>query len=446
MLLGLSCLLPSAALADSPLPLSDDQTRATVLEQQRLHVAWVEQTGNQHSSLFYQLQDLSGHPISPQVLIQESVARIRRPHVVVDASQRIHLLWQERFAKEAGAKLPQGTWVHYAQLTSTAQGLAVVRQQQVLNQRPLAMHPALAIDAQGIAYVVWEEGETSVMLAKIVGRQRPVEFRKIAASFGKEGHGYPTVAIDRKGNLHLAWTNRAAAGTSQIVYTTLAAADLGGKRAILGQPLYATAPVVGQPKQIMMDEAAGRVRISWQNRRAEGPLGRLALPVNSLTLRVKGSAARLATPLRIFDTHLVPAPDQLALGEQVAVTVKPQPLRPAQTVMVRVEPQGDQLKLLLQRFDNAIEKLKLAHLLAFSSWSSAPPSSMIVSSRLSPDSSIQFVPQQVHRSHQFKPLSTLRQSVGADDLFSSKEVSTTRQGIIVSLVQTLGIQCVSSQT
>ena len=443
LLLGAFCLLPTAAsAATSSLPLSDDQSRATLQARQQLHVAWVEQTADQQSFLLYQLQDLSGRPLSPRTLIHQSDSRIRRPHLAVDASERIHLLWQERFAKETGAKTSQGTWVHYAQLAPAAEGLTVIRR-QVLNQRPNAMHPALAVDAQSIAYVVWEEGGNSVVLAKIVGRQRPVEFHKVSASFGKEGRGYPAVAVDRQGNLHLAWTNATNAGDSQIVYAMLVATDLGGRQPIVGQPLYTSAPVAGQPKQITIDDTAGQAKISWQNRRGEGPLGRLAaLPANNLTLRMKGSAARPATPWRVMDQHLSSVPELPSFGELLAVTVKPH--RPASVyeVMVRIAPQTDPVQPLLQRFDDAIEKLKLAQLLAFSNWSSAPPSATVVASRLPHDSAVQVVSQQVHQHNQSKLFfSLLRDNSGAAELLSSsKEVSTTARGIGIPSVQELVIE------
>ncbi len=442
LLLGAFCLLPTAAsAATSSLPLSDDQSRATLQARQQLHVAWVEQTNDQQSFLLYQRQDLSGRPLSPRTVIHQSASRIRRPHLAVDASERVHLLWQERFAKEAGAKTSQGTWVHYAQLAPAAQGLTIVRQ-QVLNQRPNAMHPALAVDAQSIAYAVWEEGDNSVVLAKIVGHQRPVEFHTIAASFGKEGRGYPAVAVDRQGNVHLAWTNATSAGDSQIVYAMLAATDLGGRQPIVGQPLHAGAPVVGQPKQITIDDTAGQVKISWQNRRAEGPLGRLAaLPVNSLTLRMKGSAARLATPWRVMDQHLASIPELPSFGELLAVTVKPH--RPASiyAVMARIAPQTDPVQPLLQRFDDAIEKLKLAQLLAFSNWSSAPPSATVVASHPPHGSVLQFVSQQARHNHQFKSLfSASLNTLGPPNHFSQRRLPPTTQQITASFGQEVVIE------
>jgi hypothetical protein len=366
-------LLPVAAQAEASLPQADSQIRSSVSDRaNRLHVAWVEQDADDHSRLVYQLQTASGVPLTPATILHESTARIRRPHLVIDANQFIHLLWQERFAKGAGAKVSQGTWVHYAKLALNGQGLSLLRK-ETLNQRPKAMHPDLAVGVDGVAYSVWEEGADSIILAKIAGPSQPIDHRRIAAHFGKDQHGYPAVAVDRRGNLHLSWTNAGQTKNQQIVYAMLPAATFAQDRPPSEQPIYASAPVFGQPKRITVDNNTGRITVTWRNQRARGPIGLVAAHENSVILRPTDNG-QAVQPWRVVDSNLTSG--LVLFPQQTPVALPGKPLLLA--IVPDKQVVGDLPDLspatALRQFDSSVEKLKLAHLLAFSSWSGPPPS------------------------------------------------------------------------
>ena len=140
--LSLACLAPLPAHAGAALLPSDSNVRTVVRDRaNHLHTVWVEESTGNRSRLMYQLQGLSGAPLTQGMVIRDSVNRIRRPHIRIDSSGTVHLLWQERFAKTAGARRAQGTKVWYARLSMGKQGPYVVRQ-DILNQRQTAMHPA----------------------------------------------------------------------------------------------------------------------------------------------------------------------------------------------------------------------------------------------------------------------------------------------------------------
>jgi hypothetical protein len=318
------------------------------------------------------MQEISGAPLTPVTVLHESAARLRRPHIAIDTSQVVHLLWQERFAKGAGARVPQGTWVHYARLTSRAQSQPTLLRQEVLNQRPMALHPDLAVDARGVAYSVWEEGGGAVVLTRIAGQSQPVEHRRITALFGKDRHGYPAVAVDQRGTLHVTWTASGNANRTQIIYATLPVSNWGTQQAVSQQPIYATAPVFGQPKRISVDDRTGQVTITWRNQRTQGQLGRMAASDNSITLKLAGSSTARKLS-RVLDTHLTPSPEGASFTVPVAVLGKPLMVAPPPGGTTRVTLPVDSLNSAFHRFDGTVEKLQLAKLLAYSSWTGAPP-------------------------------------------------------------------------
>ncbi|MBI3620653.1 MAG: hypothetical protein HY208_00495 [Nitrospirae bacterium] len=336
------------------------------------------------SSLFYQSMTLSGSPDAPAILIHTSTNRIRRPHIAIDSNRTVHLLWQERFTKGAGSRNSQGTWVHYARIAQGQHGPVVTRE-ELLNDRPMAMHPYLAVDAQGVAYSAWEEGQDSVILARLAGNSA-LERRRIATHFGKDAHGYPAVAVDRRGNLHVTWTDAADPTATQIVYTTLQPQGTGARQPLSSllespkQSLYRSVQVVSQPKTIGVDPSTGRVVIAWLNQRERGPIGRLAAQHVSVTLRPAGLLAssightrwRSAKVLRVLDSRLTAQPAFVEWAAPVAAVGKSMTLTVVRTAVGVVSPPATSAST-LHRFNGTVETLRRLQLLKFSSWSGPPP-------------------------------------------------------------------------
>jgi hypothetical protein len=390
-------LTPLTASAGSSLAssFSGNQTSSIVRDQtNHLQRVWVEESGDGGSRLLYQALPLSGSPDTPATLIHASANRIRRPHIAVDANQTVHLLWQERFAKGAGARNSEGTWVHYTRLVRGPHGVVVSRN-ELLNERPMAMHPYLAVDAHGVAYSVWEEGQDSIILARIPGHNA-IERRRIATHFGKDVHGYPAVAIDRHGNLHVTWTGATDAQTTQIAYEMFQAPGAGAHRSLSAliespkQALYRSAQPFNQPKTIGVDPATGRVVIAWRNQRERGPIGRLAAQTISMTVSPAGLLGpvhgnirhgnirhekvrwKSAKTLSVLDANLTSQPSLVELALPVAAVGKPLVITAIRTAGGAASPPTTTSST-LHRFDDTVGKLHLLQLLKFSSWSGPPP-------------------------------------------------------------------------
>jgi hypothetical protein len=370
-------MAPAPAGAAPTSQFGNEQVFTSVRDQAgRLHVLWVEQQTPERFRLLYQLQTLSGSPLAPVLLIQESQSRLRRPHIMIDANEgTVHALWQERFAKGAGARNTEGTWVHYARLSSGGQGASILRQ-AILNQRPLAQHPDLGVDRRGIAYAMWEEGKETLLLAKVQD-DRPVVYRRIATDFGKNGHGYPTLAVDGRGDLHLAWSAVTPTGTQQIVYAVMARHDFSAARLVALQAVYNGAAPFSQPKQIRVEERTGRVTIHWKTQHREGPLGRLAASARSVSFTTdRGVVERVV----VHDTFLAPTAGSAPSTLFLAVAAGKSPvIRPSavSTLLATVHDDGSAASC-LSRHAEGIDKLLLARLLAFTSWSGAPPAAGVV--------------------------------------------------------------------
>lgn len=378
MLMFCPLMAPAPANA-APIPhFNNGQVLASTRDHvNRLHVLWVEQSAANQFRLLYQLQTLSGSPIGPAVLIQESQHRLRRPHLMFDAREGvIHALWQERFAKSAGARNAEGTWVHYARLSSGQEGPAVLRQ-AILNKRPLAQHPDLAVDRHGAAYAVWEEDADAIRLAKIVG-DRPVESTQIATRLSRRGQGFPALTIDDQGDLHLAWSAVTPIGTQQIVYVSLSHHDFNAGRLAAMHAVYTAGSPTDQPKQIRIDDRTGRITIQWKNQRQQGALGRLAASANSVSFTTGPGSPGLVEQLVVSDTFVAPAAAANHATMPVAVTGKRLSVKPVPMMaMAPMASDDGPMSARVSRHSDAIGKLKLARLLAFTSWTGAPPAGKV---------------------------------------------------------------------
>jgi hypothetical protein len=388
-------ITPAPASAAPARQFSNEQVFASVRDQAgRLHVLWVEQQSPERFLLLYQLQTLSGSPLAPALLIQESRSRLRRPHVMIDADGgAVHALWQERFAKEAGARNAEGTWVHYARLSSGGQGASILRQ-EILNQRPLAQHPDLGVDRQGIAYAMWEEGRKTLLLARVQDN-RPVTYRRIATDFGRNGHGYPALAVGGRGDLHLTWSAITPAGTQQIVYAAVSRRDFSSARLVAVEAVYTAASPSDQPKRIRVAEQTGRVTIHWKNQHREGPLGRLAASSGSVSFTTgRGVAERIV----VHDTVLAPAAAPAPSIQYLAVAGKAPVIRPssAAVLLATVYDDGMTASRLARRAEG-IDKRLMARLLAFTSWSGAPPAAGLVRFSSPRSCSVSLFSQQLNR-------------------------------------------------
>ncbi len=266
LLILIGLLIPAICSAETPLAQNNPQLRHAVQDNQgNLHILWVSEDGSL-SRLYYQVKDASGKSLTNPVLLTESSSRIRRPKVMIDGRNVIHLLWQERFANGAGQRVAQGTTIHYAKLSLTPSGaVAILIRPSILTndhgRRQAAMHPSLAVDEAGWAYVTWEEGRRNVVLTAIDPSGKIEQTRQISRRATETDHAEPAVAVDRRGNVHVVWTTQAGDKT-QIVYKALR--GHGGRVLSKEKIVYTARGSFAQTKVVTFDNH-GNAKIAWVN-------------------------------------------------------------------------------------------------------------------------------------------------------------------------------------
>ena len=384
-------MVPASSSAISPLTLDAGRTVSAAREPSGHlhHLRVTEQDG--HSYLWYETVDPLFTLRRQPVLIATSTLRLRRPQVVVDAQQTVHILWQERFAKGASSKMGQGTWVHYAQLgVSAASSSIIVRRHIILNERPQAFHPDLAVDTQGTPYAVWEEKDGSIILATIPVQGHEIRLDHLATHIGPDHRGYPAIAVGPQGNVHLVWTNDVGRAAKEMVHSVLRKGDLAPVAA--EQPIYSTSRhIFGQPKSLRINEQSGQLLVIWQDKMERGPL-RSSQSVRRLSL-APAPAARGADGSQLWEAARVTSITDQSLSERasrstpadtVALLRKPLSFGPLPALAASSVASGSDHSGRRLHGTTAIHRLLLERLLAFSSWSGAPPPGGVHNPHVSP--------------------------------------------------------------
>lgn len=363
--LGLLSLYASVSLA-GPLAPAQQNAHASVDAAGRLHtVTASEVTGK--SVLVYQVLDpLALKSLSETVLLRESTSRIRRPQIVVDSQGGVHVLWQERFAKVQGARDAQGTWVHYVRFNNgeIAEGI----QHRVLNNRPQALHPNLAVDGGGNAVVVWEE-DSALVVSRVVSAGLVSVGRVAVEPSSLDRRAFPAIVTDRQGQIHLAWTDHSTNGSDRMVYAVLNAQTLSPQ--IEPQTLRTINGIYAQRKSLAV-EPSGSLRLTWTEKTGPGRLSERS-DSNRLWIASGGPTDALVSTFGLADEHLHHGPVPVTLGAWVAV--------PSRDPWMLALPSSEVGYVLVPLRTEAvgapasseIEQELRREILAFASWSGPPP-------------------------------------------------------------------------
>lgn len=358
----------SAGGAFAPAPQNGDTAADSA---GRLHTVTVSEASGQ-SALLYQILDpfAAGHP-APSVLLRETTSRIRRPQIVVDRRGGVHVLWQERFAKTEGARDAQGTWVHYLRFNNGE--LAGGLQHHVLNDRPQALHPNLAVDGRGGAVVVWEE-DAALVVSRIVPTGL-VSARRLAAEPARlDRRAFPAVAVDRQGQIHVAWTDHSPNASDQMVYSVLTARTLEPQ--IAQQTVQKINGVYAQRKSLAL-EPSGNVRLTWTDKLAPGRLAERSDPNRIWIASGGGPAGALVRTYGLADRHLHEESVSAAPSAWVAVPSRHPGFSALSSRTVLDSAAPPEPELIPALLSSAIEKRLKREILAFASWSGPPPGSVI---------------------------------------------------------------------
>jgi hypothetical protein len=167
-----------------------------------VHVFWAygapgaEESGEVEAIYYAWLEN--GRWSEPVDVLVSPGGRVARFHsVVVDPSGYLHVVWSggnalyysRAFAPEAGSAL---SWTEPAALVS---GVS-------------ALEPGLAVDGQGILYVVWTQASAGLMFARSEdgGRSWSAPNLIFPAEQGNELARWGRIAVDVRGRLHVALT------------------------------------------------------------------------------------------------------------------------------------------------------------------------------------------------------------------------------------------------
>jgi hypothetical protein len=382
LLILLGFLLPAIGSAEISLTQNSPQFRYVAQDNQgNLHTLWVSEDGPA-SRLYYQAKAAFGKSLTDPVLLTESSTRIRRPKVAIDGRNMVHLLWQERVAKGAGRRVAQGTTIHYAKLSLTPSGAVVVliRPSVLTNdqgRRHAAMHPSIAVDEAGWAYVIWEEGRRDVVLTAIDPSGKIEQTRQVSRRATETDHAEPAVAVDRRGNVHVVWTTQAGDKT-QLVYKAFR--GHGGKVLVKEKIVYAFKGSFAQAKVVRFDKQ-GNVKIAWANfpDRRSGQRARWAMSGSNagsgyVVVRAgRSSTTNAGSVVAAADKSIQALPDRnWLLANDAVVNPKPRlnsPAQAAERIAVTDPP-----KISQSFSDPAVSKLLMEQVLRYSSWSAPPPS------------------------------------------------------------------------
>lgn len=337
----------------------------------RLHTISSSEVAGKTALVYHVIDPFAAGGSSETILLRESMARIRRPQIVVDRRGGVHVMWQERFAKVEGARDAQGTWVHYARFNNGQ--LAGGLQHHVLNDRPQALHPNLSVDARGNAVVVWEE-DAALVVSRIVSTGL-VSVRRLAAEpKSLDRRAFPAVVTDRQGQIHLAWTDHSAGGPDQMVYTVLTAQTLEPRFA--HQTVQKISGVYAQRKALTL-ESSGDVRLTWTDKLGPGRLAERSDP-NRVWIAAGGPSGAVIRTYGLADRHFHQESPLIVPDAAVAL-----PSRDPGLSGLRPSGVGDALRPsasepIAALFSSAIEKELKREILAFASWSGPPPADAIV--------------------------------------------------------------------
>lgn len=438
LVLTVASLSPAVLRAADLSVLNNPQLSQSAVDARgHIHTVW-SAIGASGSELFYQrINPYQVGPASPVISIARSESRLKRPHIKLGDDGLVHLLWQERYMRPAGSKNKQGTWIHYARFYSGEVEKTGRFSRSILNSRPSALHPDFAVDASKNAWVVWEEGAGDLKLVKINRDGRLSRPQTITVSDKTRVNAFPVIAADEKGNLHLAWTGQSKGRTDSMVYAVI---DRVNFRPVIAERAVHTVPAAAGQRKSLSVTRTGEVRLGWKAKNEEG----------RLDINVPESGYLLIQPVH---SNMGPVLQAMPIGEHVKVVdrklrnKKKDPLDFQIHGILSKKPGHSPLGLRgrlsvpvwsdipsLAEGNRDVEQSKRHMMLAFSSWSAAPPpsgkhSSPVTAARLaSPGTaSLQsYFPEVKHMSYLSIPIT--RGEVRNNKYFSTSQ--TNQAGLI----------------
>lgn len=179
--------------------------------QGNLYVVWQDYTvGN--SGLLYSTRSVGDANWSAPQSIPGTSATPGDPRIAVDHQGSLHVVWQDSIGGESGIfwalRSSDGSWSAPQKITGSSANSSA---------------PDIAVDAQGNPQVVWKEelthGNAGIMYAT---RSGETDWLTQSISDNSGGSGFPSIAVDGEGNLHVVWQDslQITGGYLDILYAT----------------------------------------------------------------------------------------------------------------------------------------------------------------------------------------------------------------------------------
>ena len=266
-----------------------------------VHIVWFDAREGRYS-LYYMQLDPEGHKVVEDTRLVRSLTE-EECDIAMDARGDVHVAWN---AIAPPGELQYNTAIHYTKLSGT--GEVLVRDRLVATSRGTMGYPDLALDLGGNVHVAWPEGALSrerLMYAELDPSGRNVSGPKEVAPVGAGGARDVSVAVDGNDRLQLVWSE-GTLGSSELYWQAMAP---GGEA--LGTPVRLTDARGDSRYPDLALTPRGEPRVVWSDSRAGVP---------EVFLKV-GSRAASGVDLEVDSSGISFDPPSPAAGEPVTVRV-----------------------------------------------------------------------------------------------------------------------------
>ncbi|MBI4295413.1 MAG: hypothetical protein HY669_04520 [Chloroflexi bacterium] len=182
----------------------------TIDTEDTLHLAWEDDTGG-NSDILYTYKR-KGDDWSDSENVSRNTGSSTNPRILSDAQGNLHLAWNDD---------TPGNWdIYYA---SRPRGGLWSKAENVSRTKGASGFPALALDSKGTLHLAWHDDTPGNFEVYHTTRPQGKTWAKpVNVSNSKGDSADVTMAIDRKDTVHLAWTDNTP-GNWDIFYTALTA-------------------------------------------------------------------------------------------------------------------------------------------------------------------------------------------------------------------------------
>ena len=212
----------SASDADKPDPAVDSKGN--------VHIAYDDDAGTGEHEIWYTMLDNNGNTlIAGTLLTPDDALKSRRPAIVVDSNDKVHIVWQD-------FRVDSDIEVFYTKLDpylddrdggpADEATITLVQDKLIsVDNDEYSMNPRMVADSDDNLHVVWEEYDVEIRYAKLDNNGNvlvgPLAVY-VAVDFAR---AQPDVAVDSNGHPHITFCDENGTDTDEIYYMMLDGGD-----------------------------------------------------------------------------------------------------------------------------------------------------------------------------------------------------------------------------